>query len=267
MLMPWLRLFRVVNLPTVPGDVFVGAAAALWWCGYRSALPSEMWLSVGFAAVSSCLLYLYGLVDNDIVGAATDTGRPIPDGEISIHAASIARVVCLVLGVLVLDVVLCRLHGGFSNTEVLSVDSVLLVVLALVVAIVAYNRTKRPLLMGLCRGLNVALGVASVVPPVLWPRLSVEAPLQACSAAFVAAVWVAYIAAVTKYSEGEESDPGRRARVGMLIEGVVHLQMLALVFFTLLWPSHGARVLLIAGAVMLVSLRLSRRFLSKVSAS
>ena len=87
------------------------------------------------------------------------------------------------------------------------------------------------------------------------------------SAAFVAAVWVAYIAAVTKYSEGEESDPGRRARVGMLIEGVVHLQMLALVFFTLLWPSHGARVLLIAGAVMLVSLRLSRRFLSKVSAS
>ena len=25
---PWLRFFRVVNLPTVPGDVLVGAAAA-----------------------------------------------------------------------------------------------------------------------------------------------------------------------------------------------------------------------------------------------
>ena len=25
----WLRLFRVVNLPTVPGDVLVGAAAVL----------------------------------------------------------------------------------------------------------------------------------------------------------------------------------------------------------------------------------------------
>ena len=267
MLMPWLRLFRVVNLPTVPGDVLVGAAAALWWIGCRTVLPAEAWLSIGFAAVSSCCLYLYGLADNDIVGAATDKGRPIPDGEISLRAASIARAVCLVLGVLPLVVVQFLLHGGLSAAAVLRVASVLLVVLALIVAIVAYNRTKRPLLMGLCRGLNVLLGVAAVVPPVLWPRLSVEAPLQACSAAFVAAVWVAYIAAVTKYSEGEEADPERRARVGLLIEGVVHLQMLALVVFTLVWPSHGTRVPLIAGAVLLVLLRTSKKAFRKVSAS
>ena len=35
--MAWLRLFRVVNLPTVPGDVFVGAAAAFTTGGFHSA--------------------------------------------------------------------------------------------------------------------------------------------------------------------------------------------------------------------------------------
>ena len=28
-MLKWLRLFRAVNLPTVPGDVFVGAAAVV----------------------------------------------------------------------------------------------------------------------------------------------------------------------------------------------------------------------------------------------
>ena len=74
----WLRFFRVVNLPTVPGDVLVGAAAALCWggCGVASAHAVER---MALAAVSSCFFYLFGLADNDIVGAATDSGRPIPD--------------------------------------------------------------------------------------------------------------------------------------------------------------------------------------------
>ena len=38
---PWLRLFRVVNLPTVPGDVLVGAAAMLAACWHVSAAGGQ----------------------------------------------------------------------------------------------------------------------------------------------------------------------------------------------------------------------------------
>lgn len=264
MLTPWLKLLRVVNFPTVPGDVFVGAAAAMWWCECRAGSP-QLWLSVGMAALSSCALYLYGLVDNDIVGAPTDAGRPIPDGEISMRAARIARAACLVLGFLPLAGVY-RCH--FEATA-LGAASYSLVPTALVFAIAAYNRSKRPTLMGLCRGINVLLGVAAVAPPIFWPRLFAEAPTSGATfaIALLVAVWIAYISAVTRYSEGEESDPERRRRVGLLIEGVVHLQMLALVVLTLLWPSHCTRRLLVAGAVMLVLLRTFKKVFKKVSAS
>ena len=262
MLMRWLRLFRVVNLPTVPGDVLVGAAAATWWAGLGDG-SHGLWLSVGLAAVSSCFLYLCGLVDNDIVGAPTDSGRPIPDGEVSMRAARIARAACLVLGLLPV----AAFGLSTCGASVLGAVSCFALALLLLLSITAYNRSKRPSLMGLCRGLNVALGVASVAPPLLWPALARRAPLQACFAAVVAAVWTAYIAAVTKYSEGEELDAGRRRRVGLLIEAVVHLQMLVLVMFTLLWPSHSTRMLLVAGAGMLVLLRATKKAFPKVSAS
>ena len=67
----WLKLFRVVNLPTVPGDVLVGAAATLAWggCGIASAHAVER---IALAALASVFFYLFGLADNDIVGAAKD---------------------------------------------------------------------------------------------------------------------------------------------------------------------------------------------------
>ena len=83
----WLRFFRAVNLPTVPGDVWVGAVAA-WFgadiiCDYGAPLFN--------ATIAGILLYMFGLADNDIVGATTDKGRPIPGGQISMRAARIAR--------------------------------------------------------------------------------------------------------------------------------------------------------------------------------
>ena len=77
----WLKFFRVVNLPTVPGDVLVGAAAATWCV--RASLSAQELASVALAVAASCCIYMFGLADNDIVGAATDKDRPIPDGEIS----------------------------------------------------------------------------------------------------------------------------------------------------------------------------------------
>ena len=218
---------------------------------------------VAFAAVASCCFYLFGLADNDIVGAATDKGRPIPDGEISPQAAKTARAVCLVLGLLsVVAVGALPLSYGLA---VLTAICGLVAGIALVAAIVAYNRTKRPLLMGVCRGLNVVLGVTMVAPLLFWVRGIVRAPLQAGVVAAVIAVWTAYIAAVTKYSEGEESDPERKRRVGALIGGIVYLQLAALIVFALAYQDNKA--FLVAGAVLLVVLRVVKTFLPKVSAS
>ena len=261
MLMPWLRFFRVVNLPTVPGDVLVGAAAALWSCR-DSAADGEALVAVALAAAASCCIYLFGLADNDIVGAATDEGRPIPSGEISMRAARAARATCLALGLLALAAI-----GALPFAEVAAAFE-MLVAFVLVAAIVAYNRTKRPLLMGLCRGLNVVLGVSAIVPPLFWPRMLCCAPLEACAIAAVVAAWTVYVAAVTWYSEGEERDPSRRRRVGRLIGAIPLLQIAVLAALVLSCPSDRAlRLFFLAAVFFQAVLLVVRRLLPSVRAS
>ena len=184
----WLRLFRVQNLVTVPGDVLVGAAA----CG---ALTFARVADVARVCLASVLMYLYGLVDNDLVGAATDPkSRPLAAGEISLRAARFVRTACLGFAVL-------ALYFGRGSFPVL---------VALTIAIQLYNRTKNPLLMGAARGLNVLLGGLAWLP---------------------AAVWFAYIAGVTKYSEREAVDPTNERKVAWLVFGLLALQLAGLVFY------------------------------------
>ena len=207
----WLRLFRVVNLPTVPGDVLVGAAL-------MSFFSWRAMSGLAAAACASVFLYMFGLADNDIVGAKGDSGRPI----------------------------LPRFWWP--------------VALALVLSIVVYNRTKWSVFMGLCRALNVVCGVACVKIAFTQGDERLVYPV-----AVVAGLWFLYIWAVTKYSEGEEKNPGKKRLVGMFVGGIVYLQLLVLIVITM-WDA-GAMPLLVAGAVLLVLLRLFKRALPKVSAS
>lgn len=232
MLKSWAKLFRVVNLPTVPGDVMAGAAAACVGAGTAMAYGS-----VAYAAAASVLLYMFGLADNDIVGAGTDAGRPIPDGEISLRSAKVASALCLC------GAAACGVVGHLPKAW-------WVMALALATTCANYNRAKWPFLMGLCRGFNVLCGGAAVAG---W-RLS-STPLLA-----VAAVWALYITAVTKYSEGEECDPAKKRRVGLLIGALVYLQLIALLAFPY-------KPLLVAGAVLLAMLRLAKKTLPEVSAS
>ena len=261
--MPWLRLFRVVNLPTVPGDVLAGAAVAIWACRHSAPLDADTVMPVAFFAVASCFIYLFGLVDNDIVGAATDEGRPIPDGKISMRAAKCARAVCLALGLLLVGAV--GALPSYAGLAGVTAVSGLLVAFALASVIAAYNRTKRPLLMGLCRGMNVVLGVTAFLSPLFWLRLFLRAPLQMCAVGSMVAAWTAYIAAVTKYSEGEEADPARRRRVGALVGGVIWLQVAALAVCALLQPN--LLPILAAGVALLVVRWLVRLVLPSISGS
>jgi 4-hydroxybenzoate polyprenyltransferase len=238
----WLRLFRVVNLPTVPGDVLVGAASVLCW-GADAAISSRYAQVIAAASLASVFLYMFGLVDNDIVGAKGDRGRPIPDGEISIGAARIARGLCLFAALIV---------GAAANLQ----SDWWIASFLLAMSVVIYNRTKLSLFMGLCRGLNVLSGAVVVgMCGIELAALALVAPL----------VWTLYITVVTWYSTGEENDPDKKRRVGLLVGGIVYLQLAALIYLTM----KGASVmpLLVAGAVLLVVLRLMKRLLPRVSAS
>ena len=250
----FLRLFRAVNLPTVPGDVFVGAAALLVGvaaAGGRTTAVAESLVPVWWAAAAGVFLYMFGLVDNDIAGAKTDEGRPIPDGEISLGAARVARFLCLAAaaGAGVAGALPC--FWGFAA-------------FALALCCVVYNRTKWSALMGLCRGLNVLCGALALVVG-NWRGVPGEGRL--CLLA-PAVAWTLYIWGVTKYSEGEGDDPAKKRRVGMLIGGIVYLQLIALVVCAILRPDVAPlRALLVAGAVMLALLRVMKTALPRVSAS
>ncbi len=236
----WLSLFRIINLPTVPGDVFVGAASVAVFLQHELSLRHVL-----CASAASCFIYLFGLLDNDLVGAKTDRDRPIPKGEVSIPAARSWRFI------------LCALAAAMGPLMGTPKPYLWVGVAFLMAAFAfAYNRTKSPLLMGLCRGLNVLCGVvvvgAGIESPSLW---------------ILPLVWTAVIAGITYYSRGEETDPAKKARVGVMIGSLIYLQLTALLAFFLLLPTPATRLLLLLGAICLILLRLLKRAFPKVSAS
>jgi hypothetical protein len=243
MVKSWLKLFRVVNLPTIPGDILVGTALAYAFNG----IPFNVYFLI-LAIITSVLLYLYGLIDNDIAGAAKDTDRPIANGEIS---QSVARVVRSFIFVGVVGV---AVKGCLPKES-------LYVVMAMLLSIVAYNRTKSPVLMGLCRALNVVFAITCQMPLF---TLKASCGFYIAFAAVVA-VWFAYIAAVTKYSKGEEVDGEKRALVGRLVGGIIYLQLTALIVCSMV--NGQCNVLLIVALAMLFIMRIVRRFMPFVSAS
>jgi 4-hydroxybenzoate polyprenyltransferase len=258
----WLRLFRVVNLPTVPGDVFVGAAAVLAAGGHpASSAVGLCWgarflAPVWWAAAASVFIYMFGLAHNDIVGAKTDKGRPIADGEISMDSAWAAAAACLGAAAF------CAYFGGLFRGGFLSHGLWPAQALLLVALVVVYNRTKQWWVMGACRGVNVLLGASAVFSSQGRPC---DFDMRLLS---IAVVWWLYISLVTLYSKGEEDDPAKKRRVGFLVGAIAYLQLAALIVMALAYPRvAGIRTLLVAGAAMLILLRLSTRLLPKVSAS
>ncbi|MGN0852570.1 MAG: UbiA family prenyltransferase [Kiritimatiellia bacterium] len=177
-LKPWLRFFRLPNLPTAPGDAWAGAAFFLPDAAER--LPQAL-----TAGVCALLVYMFGLADNDLAGAETDgPERPVPAGDISPRAARVAR------GLLFAGAWALGIAGGLGRGWACATG-------ALVLSILVYNRRKGNWLMGLCRGLSVVAGALAV-------RIPGAEPAGWAMLAFLALGWTAYIAAVTRLSEGED---------------------------------------------------------------
>jgi 4-hydroxybenzoate polyprenyltransferase len=186
---PYLELLRPANVITALADVLAGCAVG------RFAAPAAVpWL----LGATACL-YAGGVVLNDYcdrdIDARERPERPIPSGRVAAQSA-------LLLGV-------ALLAGGAGLA--LGAGAVAgLVALATAGAVVLYDawgkrqRWAGPPIMGLCRGLNLALGLAAV-PAVLahsWPLTLMS---------FV------YITAVTAVSRGEVHGGGRAIGLAALI--------------------------------------------------
>src|SRR5947207_4922271 len=171
----YLELLRPPNVVTAVADVLAGYAVA--GLGNPEALP---WL-----LLATICLYGGGVVLNDVFDRGVDRlerpERPIPSGRVSTAHAALFGAVLLAAGV-----------GAASRA---TRDAGILAALLAGFVLLYDGWGKRhglfgPLNMGICRALNLGLGILAVPTTILkgWPLMGL--PLL-------------YIAAVTAVSRGE----------------------------------------------------------------
>ncbi|TJZ52555.1 polyprenyltransferase [Sphingobacterium olei] len=171
---------RPANVVTAIADVLAGISIS----GYLSPLGWSP-LPILLLCISTIGLYSGGIIFNDVFDSELDRverpERPIPSGVIS-------KVEATVFGILFFGI-------GMGTAYLLGLASTVLAI-AIMLACLVYNRWAKhhlllgPLNMGLCRGLNLLLGVSIISSEVgqWW---------------FLAIVPIIYIASITMISRGE----------------------------------------------------------------
>ena len=213
MLRGLIQLLRPANVVTALADVLAGFAVG--GLQNRPALP---WLLVATAC-----LYAGGVVLNDFFDRHTDRverpERPIPSGRVP------AAVAAVLGGVLLLAGWIAASHHATREAGQIA--------LAIVIAVVIYDAWGKrsafvgPVNMGLCRALNLLLGVAAV-------------PAELAGAWPLAVIPLLYIAAVTALSRGEVHGGSDRIATIALIS--LSAALLALMYVALttgewIWPA------------------------------
>jgi hypothetical protein len=205
-LVGFFRLTRPANIVTAISDIFAGAAIA----GYASGISDLHSLLLLVIATSG--LYGGGVVLNDVFDADLDRierpERPIPSGLISKKEGALLGIALLAIGV-VSALRLSIYPSGY-------------IALAITVAVLLYDKWSKhhsflgPLNMGLCRGLNLLLGISM-------------APEALSQYGYLAVVPVIYIAAITMISQGEVR--GGKSKT-MLMAAFLYLAVFASILYT-----------------------------------
>lgn len=179
-LIGFLRLTRPANIVTAISDILAGVAIA----GYAGG--TWQLHSILLLIVATVGLYGGGVVFNDVFDAALDRverpERPIPSGLISEKEGALLGTFLLIAGVISAFVVSAYPSGAIA--------------IAIAVAALVYDKWGKhhsvlgPLNMGLCRGLNLLLGI-SLLPDAL------------SQYGFLAVIPIIYIGAITMISQGE----------------------------------------------------------------
>ncbi len=184
-----------------PPNVFTAFADCLAGLLILGALGVALPDGAAILLLSSGCLYLSGIVLNDVFDQYVDLQerptRPIPSGAISVELATAIGVGLMMIGLLI---------AASVGPGPLTIGVIL------ACCIVLYDgglkRSKAgPLVMGACRGLDLALGLSaglSLDRP--WPVLAIAGPV----------VLALYVAALTYIARDEvDGNTQRRARTGL----------------------------------------------------
>jgi 4-hydroxybenzoate polyprenyltransferase len=214
---------RPANIVTAVADILAGVAISGFFLQ-----SNEDYTGVWLLILSTTGLYGGGVVMNDFFDAELDAverpERPIPRGQISKGEAATLGLVLLTAGVVVAFFV-----------------SVTSAVLALSIAVCAltYDKWSKhhpllgPLNMGICRGLNLLLGLSII-------------PAQVEAYWFLAIIPIVYIAAITMISQGEVHGGKTSTLLGagilyiLAMAGILYVaasqdQQITTLIFILLW--------------------------------
>ncbi|MEN1784281.1 MAG: UbiA-like protein EboC [Bacteroidota bacterium] len=196
----YLQLCRPPNLPTAAADNMAGMAIAGAFITQEAFNPRYL-----FLIVASVALYAGGVVLNDVFDIDVDTRerphRPIPSGSVPLKEARLFGYGLLALGV-----------AAASLVQLIA----LITAMGLSTAIVFYNAGAKhsrffgPFTMGLCRGLNLLLGLTV---------------LGSGAYGYYAAIPLVFIFAVTTISQGEVYGNNRSS---LLISGVLYALVIIL---------------------------------------
>ena len=213
-LLGYARLARPANLPTAAADILAGVAIAgiisnTLRTDFLGFIP---FLDVFYLVFASVFLYAGGVILNDVFDYKIDVlerpERPIPKGIISLRSAVVYGGLVLTIGIL-LAFLVASLSGVIAIT--------------LAIAILLYDGIAKkydflgPLSMGLCRGLNLIMGMSVSESLTYW---------------WLAIIPIVYIFAITLISRGEVHGKNKNHIVwaGVLYAAVI-FGVLAIAYF------------------------------------
>jgi 4-hydroxybenzoate polyprenyltransferase len=200
----YLRMMRPANIVTSVADVLAGIAIAGVFTHVAAPTVSGYLPNILLLSFSTACLYGGGIVFNDVFDAELDKierpERAIPSGIISLKQAATLGFILLLLGI----------TAAFLSGIVSGLLAVAIAFFALL-----YNKISKhhfifgPLTMGICRGLNLLLGI------------SIKSSLLP-SWYFLAIVPIIYIFCITMISRGEVHGGSKRnLYLAALLYGIV----------------------------------------------
>jgi 4-hydroxybenzoate polyprenyltransferase len=208
-LLGYLRLMRPANIVTAVADILAGVAIS-GFLGSEVSSYLDHLLPVVCMCLATIGLYGGGVVFNDVMDAELDKverpERPIPSGVISMTQAIVLGSYLLLVGIL----------AAFTVGRITGYLALGIAVCALVYDKWGKHQAWGPINMGLCRGLNLLMGISMVVPALnkYW---------------WIGLIPVLYIAAVTAISRGEVHGGNTRTlRITAFCYALVYGTMLAL---------------------------------------
>lgn len=230
-LAPWLPMLRLMRLPnvfTAIADVMMGFVFVR-----HSFSPGG---ALACLVLASGLLYTAGMILNDVFDLEVDRverpKRPLPSGQIAVSQAWVLGFVMLLLGV-GFGWLAGYLYQSAAQPPILYPWRSGAIATTLAVAVLLYDAFLKktplgPLGMGLCRSLNVLLGMSLAGPP---PANEMALYLGFTIAQVIVAAGLGlYVVGVTVYakSEAEQSNTASLLiGVAIMCAGIVLLGLAA----------------------------------------